>query len=287
MIRAWIGIGIASLGFIAVLSARPIPHAVTRGAGEEKLSAEVSHPSRPRVFRSGFESFDEFQGHYVTRSGQLGTAYHDLQSGTVHGGRSAHRGWITGANRSWDYRQDGPNHRAYPTIQLHKLRGGGFATPCMVTLWVWLDTPAFDRGEWISFATLSADATDRWKRVVCVNLGHEGTVHLMHVPRHNRKDRLFQTNDIRFPFRRWVELKMYIDLSEQDGFACVWQDGALVSAARVEGGRGRLEQAHFGLYAAPSVASGVLLNDDLVIEECDRLDSTRVVASALTGKSSL
>jgi hypothetical protein len=31
--------------------------------------------------------------------------------------------------------------------------------------------------------------------------------------------------------------------------------------------QGRLAQAHFGLYAAPSITSGVVYNDDLTIRE--------------------
>ena len=67
--------------------------------------------------------------------------------------------------------------------------------------------------------------------------------------------------------REWVEFKVYIDFSAEHGYAKAWMNGQLVSEARVEGGHGKLEQAHFGLYAHPAVRSGVVYNDDLVIYE--------------------
>ena len=48
-----------------------------------------------------------------------------------------------------------------------------------------------------------------------------------------------------------------------------WQDGTLTSAARIEGGTGTLEQAHFGLYAPPDLLAGTVFNDDLTIWHLD------------------
>ena len=67
--------------------------------------------------------------------------------------------------------------------------------------------------------------------------------------------------------RQWVELKFYLDMDPVHGEAKVWQDGQLVSTALVNGGNGKLAQAHFGMYAAPEFASGVVYNDDLEIRE--------------------
>ena len=39
---------------------------------------------------------------------------------------------------------------------------------CLVDFWVWLDME-IKRGQWFSFATLSADPTDRWSRVVLLS----------------------------------------------------------------------------------------------------------------------
>jgi hypothetical protein len=47
----------------------------------------------------------------------------------------------------------------------------------------------------------------------------------------------------------------------------VWQNGVLISSARVGGMKGVLSQAHFGVYAPPSVTSATLYNDDLTITE--------------------
>ena len=37
---------------------------------------------------------------------------------------------------------------------------------------------SFKAGEWFSFATFSADASDAWDRVVLLNVGSEGWPHL-------------------------------------------------------------------------------------------------------------
>jgi hypothetical protein len=65
--------------------------------------------------------------------------------------------------------------------------------------------------------------------------------------------------------RRWVHLTITIDFDPLHGRVSVLQDGELVARARVEGGHGRLEQAHFGMYARPSLISGKVCNDDLRI----------------------
>ncbi len=39
----------------------------------------------------------------------------------------------------------------------------------------------------------------------------------------------------------------------------------LVSAARVRGGDGSLNQMHFGLYAPPSLTHGSVANDDIAV----------------------
>jgi hypothetical protein len=38
-----------------------------------------------------------------------------------------------------------------------------------------------------------------------------------------------------------------------------------MSAARVRGGDGSLDQLHFGLYAHPALTSGTVRNDDITI----------------------
>jgi hypothetical protein len=65
--------------------------------------------------------------------------------------------------------------------------------------------------------------------------------------------------------RKWVHLSITIDFDPRQGRITVRQDDELVAGARVLGGHGRLEQAHFGIYASPSIATGKVCNDDLTI----------------------
>jgi len=243
-----------------------------RALGDEATPAGFA---AGRVFSTSFESIEDFAGFYIAPQNQFGTASHEQSTAQVRSGTYAHRGWIYGANPPSSPEAD-TNHRGYPTVQLYKTEGGGYVCPCDVKLWVWLDMPLDDPGEWYSFATLSADPTDAWAPVVLVNVSAPnpapgtapgGIVHLMHVPSHGERNPTFQTSAIQFPQRQWVELKIRVDFDPDNGYAQVWQDGQLVSAAEVNGGNGKLEQAHFGLYSAPGVGSGVVYNDDLEIRE--------------------
>lgn len=228
-----------------------------------------------RVFSTSFESVGDFAGFYIVPQNYMGTTSHDLSAEQVRSGTYAHKAWIFGANPP-PPPGGNTNHRGYPTVQLHKTAGGGYVCPCDVTFHVWLDMPLDDPGEWFSFATLARLASDSFWDGVLVNLSAAnpapgtapgGVLHLMHVPSAGLREPTFQTSTILFPMRQWVEIRIYLDLDPVHGEAKVWQDGQLVSAAPVSGGNGKLEQAHFGMYAAPELASGVVYNDDLQITE--------------------
>jgi hypothetical protein len=213
------------------------------------------------VFRSGFENDADFAGFYVTPQSPL--TRHEVRTGTAHSGERAHVAWLTGETGVEPV--DGPNHRGYPTIQLPKRPVGTCATPCVVEFWARLDDVDLQRGEWFSLATFSPDPSDRWSRVVTVNVGWEGWLHLFHVPDHGSGAREFQRVDIPFPRGRWVRITTWLDFHPDHGAAAVWQDGTLVSAARVRGGDGSLDQMHFGLYAPPSLTRATVVNDDIKV----------------------
>jgi len=222
-------------------------------------SSSKTRPAPLRTFRAGFESLDEFAGMYI--SPETASTRNALVASPRHSGRKAHCAWLTGPGTSAD--RDGPNHRGYPTVQLWRLPGGGFSTPAVIDLWVWADL-AMKFGDWVSFATLSADASDGWKRVVTVNLDPGGWVNVFHVPDQGEHVTEIETHHP-FPMRTWVHLTITIDFDPRHGRVSVRQDGTLVARARVNGGHGRLQQAHFGMYARPSLTSGKLCNDDLKI----------------------
>jgi hypothetical protein len=90
---------------------------------------------------------------------------------------------------------------------------------------------------------------------------------LFHVPDQGMGKWELQRTDIPFPQNRWVRITTWLDLDTGGGAAAVWQDGVLVSAARVNGGDGSLEQMHFGLYAAPSLTSATVMNDDISVSQ--------------------
>jgi hypothetical protein len=225
-----------------------------------------------REFNTSFETVDDFIGFYLTPQGHKGTTYHELSDSIVHSGTYAHKAWITGAN-SPSTASENNNHRGYPTIQLQNTPDGSFVSPCYVTFWVWLDidlqeSTSGGEDDWFSFATFTDDESDNWDRTVLVNLSHDGFVHLQHVPKQGEQEHEFQTSSLPFPQQEWVELKVYLDLSN-GGYAKVWQNGELVSHANVKKTKNRLSQAHFGMYCSPQITSGVVYNDDLTIEMVD------------------
>ena len=228
---------------------------------------DLQHETVDRRFHTGFEDPADVASFYATPQSAL--THHEVTREQVHSGGAAHKAWVTGAGGP-GIERDGPNHRGYPTIQLHKLTdpgAGGAQSPTLTELWVWLDVK-LEAGQWFSFATFSNDRSDRWDRVVTVNLDPAGYVDVFHVPRPNEGRPALQRTDVHFPMRTWVRLTTYLDLRPGRGAIAVWQDGVLVTAARVDPDLGdRLEQAHFGLYAPPEVAAAVVYNDDLTIAE--------------------
>jgi hypothetical protein len=221
-------------------------------------------PRQGRAFETSFESVDDFKGFYIVSQDYMGTSSHDRSSEKVRTGGYSHKGWIYAANPPSTSTQNN-NHRGYPTIQLYKTPGGAYKTPVLIEFWVWLDM-VFRPGEWFSFATLDHTTADQWDAVL-VNLSDKGIVHLHHVPYSQQAKTTFQTTTIKFPLKQWVKLTVSLHFGATDGYAKVWQDDQLVSTAEVKRGNGLFTQAHFGLYAAPSISSGVVYNDDLVIKE--------------------
>ncbi len=224
-----------------------------------------------RRFATSFESVTDFDGFYITPQNHLGTAFHALTDSNVYSGVYVHRAWIEGSNPASTLTTNN-NHRGYPTVQFQKTPEGPFKTPCYVTLRVWLDMElnanANSEDDWFSFATFTDDKTDNWARTVLVNLSTDGFVHLQHTTNQGEQTSIFQTSDITFPQRQWVELKIFLDFGE-DGYAKVWQNGELVAHAKIGNITNQLAQAHFGLYCSPQLSTGEVFNDDLEIIEVD------------------
>ncbi len=226
--------------------------------------ATLSNAAPLRTYSTGFESISDFAGFYIVPQDSKPTASHEQSREVVRSGSFSHKGWITGANPPSSFFVNN-NHRGYPTIQLYKTPGGAFQTPVKIDFWVWLDMD-LKPGEWFSFATLDHTTKNTWDPVL-VNLNDKGFVELMHVPTNGQGRRDFQTTSVPFPMRRWVKLSIELHFDKNNGYAKVWQNGTLVSSAQVRTGNGLLTQAHFGLYAPPSMTSGVVYNDDLTIRE--------------------
>ncbi len=238
---------------------------------KDSANSDVDNGEK-KEFISSFESINDFSDFYITPQGHKGTTFHELSDLIVHSGTYAHKIWIDGANPPSTISINN-NHRGYPTIQFQKTAQGTFKTPCYITLWVWLDMELQEsitggEDDWFSFATFTDDESDSWNRTVLVNLNPSGFVHLQHTSNQGEQTNIFQTTDLMFPQREWVELKMYLDFRD-NGYAKVWQNGQLVSHANIGNITNKLSQAHFGLYCSPQLITGTVYNDDLIIKEVE------------------
>lgn len=240
--------------------------------GDNEVTDEEPVVTELREFSSSFEAEEDFSGFYITPQDYLGTSFHEQSDSIVHTGTYSHFAWIDGENTPSSPGVNN-NHRGYPTVQFQHTEEGAFSTPCYVTLWVWLDMELSSKimsneSDWFSFATFTDDESDYWTRTVLVNLDTAGFVHLQHTKNQGVQTSIFQTTDITFPQREWVELKIYLDFGD-DAYAKVWQNGELVSYAEIGNITNKLAQAHFGLYCPPHMSSGMVFNDDLLIEEVE------------------
>lgn len=219
-----------------------------------------------RSYQTSFESIDDFLQFYIVPTNYQSASTHSLSSEQKVSGSYSHKAYITASGPNCTFPTN-CNHRAYPTIQLHKLPSGGFKTPVIIEYFVYLDISFSNTNDWFSFATYSADSSDDWRRVVLINTDSKGKAYLMHVPLHGQSNLTYSNSTLTFPQRQWVKMKTCLNLDATNGEAKVWQDEVLISSAKVSGGCGVLEQAHFGLYASPNLSNGIVFNDDLSIRE--------------------
>jgi len=248
--------------------------ALLASAQTDSCASTQTRPQANRSFSTSFESISEFNGFYIVPQNYEGVDTHGQTTAIVRTGTYAHQGTINGAGPSCPPSVN-CNHRGYPTIQMHKTSQGGFNGTVFAELYVYLNMTVAS-GQWFSFATFSADASDDWSRVVTVNvgnlnLGSTNFVHLMHVPHQGESNWIYQTSqtngNVAFPFNQWVKLSVCINFDRSRGYAKVWQNDVLVSSADVRDGCGVVQQTHFGLYAYPAISSGTIYNDDLTIQE--------------------
>ena len=219
-------------------------------------------------FSSSFEDIADFAGFHIVPVKPDSSAAHRLDDREVLTGEFSHFAWIIRSNEESTARTN-RNHRAYPTIQFQKTQAGVLSTPLCVSLYVWADFDLKDRhgqqeDQWFSLATFTDDTSDRWRRTILVNVSHDGLVHLQHVPQQGRQDHIFQSTNLHFPYRQWFHLEIELDFSAA-GYAKVWFNDELASHANVEAIKNQLAQAHFGLYAAPSLSAGEIRNEDISI----------------------
>jgi hypothetical protein len=262
-----------------------------------------------RTFTTGFESLDDFFGSYVERSGHLGTTFHQLDGTRVHGGQLAHHAWITAANPVHPPGNTSHRGYPTLQFQRSAAGPFVERVVVELWAWLDVAVTAQPEGDWFSFLTLTSYADDAWPRVVVLNLNPAGHLYLMHVPQQQQSVHdIFQTDSLALPLRQWVRLSVLVDYTAQNRYdspyVAAWQDGQLVSAARFDPRvdpnsvsraqwpaclatwdgasipaaealcnldyRGGLVQAHFGMYAAPRIATGTVFNDDLAIYELRR-----------------
>lgn len=220
------------------------------------------------IFQSSFETEKDFDGFYITPIGPNGDVTHRLSDETAISGNLSYYAEVLRPNKPSSMFKN-RNHRAYPTVQFHKMGRAIPTTPICATLYVWADfnleqDPSGREDQWISLATFTDDQSDKWKRTVLVNVGFDRLVHLQHTPLQGQQTHIYQSSHAKMRYKKWERIDFELNL-ENDGYAKVWLNSTLASHAKVEAMKNQVAQAHFGLYAAPSIGSGIIRNDDLKI----------------------
>lgn len=229
-------------------------------------SDKLNKTQAGRIYQTGFETTQDFSNFYSVPQNYQNSSSHDLSTEQVRSGSKSHKGWIYAKGPNCSFPTN-CNHRGYPTIQLHKLAGGGFKTPVYFEFYTYLSMSFTTTNDWFSFATFSMDASDSWNRVALINTDSKGYAYLMHVPVQGQGITTYQNKSLSYPQNQWVKISGCLDFNPVTGYAKVWQNDVLISTADVRGGCSLLEQAHFGLYAYPGMSSGTIYNDDLLIKE--------------------
>ena len=93
-------------------------------------NAKLSKTQNNRIFTTSFESQNDFTPSYIVPVNYQNAATHSLDSGVQRTGTFSHKGTIYAKGPSCGSFQN-CNHRAYPTIQLHKMSQGSFRTPVL------------------------------------------------------------------------------------------------------------------------------------------------------------
>jgi hypothetical protein len=286
--------------------AQDVSTAANDKAGLEYISklTGMSGFSITKVFKTGFESMNDFKGFYVTPLKHMNSASYELAQGMTTSGSSAFKAWIFAPNPVSGNADAA--HRAYMAIQMYKT--GSYYGIVFAELSAWVDVPltADQDKDWISLASFCTYSDDMWLRAIQVNLNKDDVIQLTNVPVQTQAvDDIFQAKDMKFPMKQWVKISVLMDFGLDNEYKSpyvkVWQDEKLASAARfnpridpastepalwpacLDGWDGQnvddaeslcglvyeggLAQAHFGLYAAPLLSTGTVYNDDLAIYE--------------------
>ncbi len=280
-------------------SSARLPAFVESFIGEKNLVAKT-------VFSTGFENVSDFKGFYIVPQNFRNAASHDLSSEQRVDGRLSHKAWIyqkgkLAANANTNHRAY-PTIQMAKT-PAGNLRGRALIE---FSVWPDINLYKREEESWFSLATFSSYNDEFWYRAYLVNVDQEYRVHLMHVPDQGAASPdIYSSRDTVLPRRAWSRISVYIDYTRNNKFdspvIAVWQNGTLVSASRfndrvdpfrIPGNQtppclkswsrssieeaeelcklryeGGLSQMHFGLYAPPSLSSGVIFNDALVVSE--------------------
>ena len=260
-------------------------------------------------YQNGFEKIDDFKGHYIVPPNHKNSSSHNLGNSKVFDGQFAHKAWMYESNEVIKGENTNHRAYPTLQMNKTPLGVVKTMVLIDLYVWVDIDLSKKEGENWLSLATFTSYFDSKWFRSYLVNVNSDYQMHLMHVPEQgvSRPD-IYQSQVLKMPKKRWVRVTTLIDYSDQNRFdspiIAVWQDGKLASASRfndrinpykvqpsrypaclelwdkqdIKGAEelcglnylAGLAQMHFGLYAPPSLTSGEIYNDRLVVSELAR-----------------
>jgi hypothetical protein len=156
------------------------------------------------------------------------------------------------------------SHSAYATYRYADKTGGALATPAYVDFYFLRQGLAIPSNGFASIAKFSPDASTI-NRYFTLDVGSDYVLRPNFVPDQTGSTQyIYQNGNRQLPSDQWVNITVYMDWSSTNGIVAVWQDGVIQSVANLNGGNGFLNQAHFGLVASGSIATGNVYNYAMV-----------------------
>lgn len=234
------------------------------------------------------EDASEFSSFFIVEQNHMGSASHEVSSENFKFGSNSHKAYVFKANEVIEGQDT--NHRAYPTFQSHKVGfPNGIGPYVLMDYWAYVDIDIFDipNANWFSLATYTSYIDDIWFPSLLLNLDINYGLHLQHHKGNNIPFPSDGNARFVFPRKTWTRITQLLCYGDNYFFGgpytIVWIDKDekirtdfhnRIDPISLEVDNNLIYtpnfgQAHWGMYCAPLLSSGVVYNDNISITQME------------------